>query len=147
MLPNNKISLFTIMFSISITLFSQVDNGLLLKTFANDKELREYKYLNFNDCDTIFVADTLHYFGERVFKDNYGKLILVSEKYLDRVSCYASKKNCRCYNFYINKVEHTGKKATISFSYPILNVYGYFTYRIKKNKKLRKIKSKIIFVD
>src|SRR5690606_36430467 len=135
MLPNNKISLFTIMFSISITLFSQVDNGWLLKTFANDKELREYKYLNINDCDTIFVADTLHYFGERVFKDNYWQLVCVFEKYLDKVCCYGSKKNCRCYNFYINKVEHTGMKATISFSDPILNVYGYFTSIIKKNKK------------
>src|SRR5690606_23982922 len=99
------------------------------------------------NCDTIFVVDTLHYFNEKMFIDNYKKLILVSEKYLDRVSCYTSKKNCRCYNFYIDKVENIRKKVTISFSYPLLNVYGYFTYRINKNKKIKKIKSTIFFVD
>lgn len=115
----------------------------------NDNELREYKYLGFNNCDTIFVVDTLHFFNDKMFIDNYGKLILVSEKYLDRVSCYTSKKNCRCYNFYIDKIEYEydRKKVSISFSYPLLNVYGRIEYRVKKNMKFKKVNSNIIFVD
>jgi len=131
---------------ISIKSYSQYEDDFLLKAVINDKDFREHPHIHFTGCDTIFVSDTIGYFKKGVFKDNFSKIINISNRYLDRWSC-ATSGNCICYNLFIDQIEKKGRRIRILFSYPVLNVYGDYTYRVKKNYKVKKIKSKLLFID
>lgn len=132
---------------LSIKSYAQQENIFLLKAVVNDKDFREHPHIHFTDCDTIFISDTIGYFKKGVFKDDFKKIVFISDRYLDRWSC-ATSGNCICHNLFIDKIETKGAKKRILFSYPVLNVYGDYTYRIKNNN-VKKIKSKstLLFID
>lgn len=136
-----------------ITLYSQVDNDSLLKIFIGDVSSLPNTFAIFKEkkelyevCDTIFIVDSLNYFKTKTLRNKYNRLIVISENYLEKIKANVRRRDYCCYNFFITNIERERKKIRIYFSYPIINYFGFFEYKIKtRNIKLKK--SVIYMVD
>lgn len=111
------------------------NNNKLLEAFINDSAFCKY-VMTCNQCDTIYIVDTAHYFDQNVEMPGKKKVIITTN-FTTKPQFPWNRTEYQewlCKSFFITDLKRRKKFYRLTYFHPPTNEQGFIEYKFKKGR-------------